>query len=1599
MTEKVLIEFQIVQKGKKISVIQKETEKLARSTDKSEKATRKHTKTTDKYNRVAKGAAGISSNQTKNFSKMQQSVDGGGGSGGLVRAYALLAANVFALTAAFGVLSRSAQVDTLTDSIQRLEIVSGKSIRSVARDLQAASGFSLDFANSLRSTSLALSAGFDSSTIVELGKVAKNAAVSLGRPLADSLDRIFRGVIKVEPELLDEIGLFVRVDEAASKYADSIGIAAAELTEFQKRTAFANEAITQGKDKFEAFADVDVDGFAVLAASFADLAQNALSFINSGLVPIIQYLEGNKGLLIGLFAAIGLSILKSIVPAMGQFRQSARNAAIGARDDFASFKKELQNNAEVQRQNAIAAKESGLQQSQTNLKVAQSTTKKTRAYQSEAKGLVAANTQLKNATTLGEKSAALDSKIIALTKSSNTARGSTKVIIEANITALKAEKLATDELIASELELKAAQVAGPASIIAPQKGSFMALEDIRLQKATLRSLALENVSTTVSTEGLAKGFARLKLEMAGLPPLTAANAVGFGLLSKASFFLSGSLTLLSVKMSELMLKMAPFMPLIMIAVIAFPMLTKALGFGKKSAEAYTAALDKTAEMLDNFSDKLEHNTNVINNSESSISNVVDAQLAFRNAIAETSQTLIDQGKAYDEYVKDTNQFVRFFTDFGQKGFTKQIKSEVQALSEIIANIDNLGVEGRNIVFGNTSLANLEEAKNINTQIAQQEANRAESEKKREKAYFATMAGEEGAFNRMKAQESITRKLDKVIKKLEKDRLKISGEINRSKETETSITAELAKQQAEAATALEFSKSAIDGAVDAAREFKKQYITKSSVDKPLSSFKQITASLAFQNKLGENTNLTQEDRLILLKRVADDQNDILTLMTEENRLTFKANQIALENVKTEEDKTRIIKAQLKILDEQESFYEKTRLNQIATKSLLTENKKLQQLNANIEKETLIGVERKFKLLEKERKLNLENNRQLLETSLIASKLTKNEVTRLAGLEINEDLLKEIAKLTNKEGEALSSILLKRDLILDEIQLEIDLKTETFRQDIEQNKILQKRLESVDKLNKLQLESSKIARSRGEFAETGSTTLRNSRQQELLIQTEATRLRTAEAKAKIEKDIIKAQFSILKAEAEILNAKAKEKGITTTLAETIQNLEGAETTLINAIDIGLENSAKQFSLNLIKGFEKGFSGVATEIASGASNEGFAAFIDQLSLGEVTLSKLEDNKKKLLTSLKGLNDAYAKINVFDLSDANRQNAENISLDIDAKQIELAATEFEIMAIKIDLASAALMRFSSQVQGLGGGGAVAASLAQFSASMLQSFGQYAVVVKEGEGKTEKFVAAANAMSTVIAGFSAVLQADTSRRIANVDQAIEAEKRLDGKSAQSVEKIKQMEAKKEVIARKSFETNKKLQIAQAIISTASGAAAAYAIPVIGPALAAMIVALGMAQVAIIKKTSYQSTAANISAPNTSLSVGQRGSAVDTAQQTSGGELNYLRGGNTDGTNLGGAGGAMGRKGYANGGEGIVVGERGPEIVSPSAPIDITPNFALGGGETNVNFTINAVDATGVEDLLINQRGNLIRMIREAANENGEEFLPTIDPMAYGSKT
>ena len=58
--------------------------------------------------------------------------------------------------------------------------------------------------------------------------------------------------------------------------------------------------------------------------------------------------------------------------------------------------------------------------------------------------------------------------------------------------------------------------------------------------------------------------------------------------------------------------------------------------------------------------------------------------------------------------------------------------------------------------------------------------------------------------------------------------------------------------------------------------------------------------------------------------------------------------------------------------------------------------------------------------------------------------------------------------------------------------------------------------------------------------------------------------------------------------------------------------------------------------------------------------------------------------------------------------------------------------------------------------------------------------------------------------------------------------------------------------------------------------------------------------------------------------------------------------------------------------------------------------MTAGGQPINATFNIQTIDATNMEETLISQRGNIINMIREAANNQGETFLENLDTMALG---
>lgn len=268
---------------------------------------------------------------------------------------------------------------------------------------------------------------------------------------------------------------------------------------------------------------------------------------------------------------------------------------------------------------------------------------------------------------------------------------------------------------------------------------------------------------------------------------------------------------------------------------------------------------------------------------------------------------------------------------------------------------------------------------------------------------------------------------------------------------------------------------------------------------------------------------------------------------------------------------------------------------------------------------------------------------------------------------------------------------------------------------------------------------------------------------------------------------------------------------------------------------------------------------------------------------------------------------------------------------------------------------------------------------------------------------AAFSAIASGIAAIGSLLKASSDLKIARIDREIAAEQKRDGKSAESITKLQGLEKRKEDLARKSFKTQKALMIAQAVMGTAAGIASALSLGIVGIPLAAIIGAMGAAQIAIISGMQYDGGAKTASQPPSTLSIGRRSDTVDLARGPSanaGGEAGFIRGSQGMGTNasnyrtIGSAYGGDLMRGYGN--RGFVVGEKGPEIITPETPINVTPaNETMGATPVNATFNIQALDASGVQDILVSQKGNIIAMIRQAANASGQGFLEEVNTNIY----
>ena len=292
--------------------------------------------------RAIKGTAGISSNATKNFAKMSQGI-----TGGLVPAYATLAANIFAISAAFRFLQQQADLANLEKSQQSFAQSSGVAIKSVTNALQEASGGMLTFRQSSEAAAIGLAKGFSPDQLNELAIGARKVSAALGRDFEDSFSRLLRGVSKAEPELLDELGITLRLENATKRYADALGKNAKELTEFERSQAVLVETQRQLNQQFGQ-QELQVNPFKQLQVTFDTLIKD----ISQSVLPLFEgfatIITRSAGAAIAVFGLIAASIIKSMNPMdsfnkkLTEFQSKHSQAYDKAKTDLAQYKQKLQ---------------------------------------------------------------------------------------------------------------------------------------------------------------------------------------------------------------------------------------------------------------------------------------------------------------------------------------------------------------------------------------------------------------------------------------------------------------------------------------------------------------------------------------------------------------------------------------------------------------------------------------------------------------------------------------------------------------------------------------------------------------------------------------------------------------------------------------------------------------------------------------------------------------------------------------------------------------------------------------------------------------------------------------------------------------------------------------------------------------------------------------------------------------------------------------------------------------------------------------------------------------------------------------------------------
>ena len=1554
-----------------LDVVAKNAKKAAKETDKLGKSTDNLGKKRNSYNKLEKGTAQLGANTTKSFAKQAQTIGSG-----LVPAYATLAANVFAITAAFGALQRAAAVQQLEEGLKRVGFAAGQNLPYVASEIREITGAAVSMQQAMESTALAMSAGFSVGQLEDLTRVAKGASLALGRDMGDALTRLVKGTAKLEPEILDELGILVRLDEASQKYADSLEKPVTQLTRFEKQQAFLNATIDQGRKKFDLVANaVDANPYDKLSASFADLTKTIMQGLGSAIEPLVTFLAESPGGLLAAMLMFGSTIIKQITPALS---------------DLIAKQKQIATEAAIMANKAtkvISEKYKAAQTAVKNLDFSLSPKSVQGLEQAFKSGKVSAEELKRSITAL---------KISETQRNKQNAKYSGEALAryKAETEAIVQQRLAMEGLRDAE---KQKYTTGAAGAGAQRQAAVTGLTGRGLKEMDKADGAFKKLSVAARYSGLqvkqvGKNFGKLGFSLKAFTVSARAAA--------------GAATL----MGSALLNMIPIVGQILFAVsLLAPLVAKLFdkGAAAKAADEVSESLQVTAEITHQLNDTIKEGLTI----EEEYAAVLKVRAGLMAQVSAGIQKVINAQKQEDTEkltklkTKELEAEERLAEYQGRKYKNARRLQQLQNAATRAQDAYNAAAEKGTVVESDITKEMLT-AQVVRMSLAGGTKHYAAEIAKLEEAIAGLGQGgisEDALEELMKTAEEPTKKLNAEVQAVSTNLIEFGNISSRNAAKQKGHGAEYI----DALSAIE--KSIISAKTEAEKLGETPLFEVTEGD--ISKLETMASALGLSVDVAGDLEKSVRDIRVEYKKQLDRQIELKEESKQAANIAKELSSISANNGALKATELKFAK---------ESLTKEQKRLQLLLQTTLAENQNNQEAEAVKKvKAQQVTIQEKINATSEDQfiieKANLNQQKQVLGfTNKILSAEQKI-------LDIKTNAAKRARELAREQQGAGLSAADELELFQQRLKRESEAndKGETLRQRQEKAAKEAVRIEfdllknqfalEAAKLNRLKLED-KITEDEHTAAMASITAAQG------LIssaRTAATNAVTAEFEDKDQADTDRENSLIEKArrerrqiELEFLDTRIQraEAFGDTELAYSLQ--QEARRQRIIDLEADLAKITGDSAADRVNKANK-----VLEITKLTIQQEQAAFDRRMSridrfesaTGSATAAQGMRNDAAREEREKNIQDLEAKV------EAAKKNSETKAEELKKLQADVDRARAANYAASIVEQNKIFRAIAEDFRAIGPEGELMGATMEGIANIQTAFMEMGAA---GESAADKISAGLAVVGAVISMIGNVQKAASDQRIKAIDQEIAAEKNRDGKSAASLEKIKGLEKKKDAAARKAFEQQKKMKMAQTIVATATGALEAYssaqflpppANAIVGGALAALVVAMGAKTLSTIASQQYNGGGGSVagSTPQKVSVGGNRSNTVDLARsQGAAGELGYMRGES-------GIGGAenfkpafTGAKYRAEGGNaGLVVGEQGPELFVPSTPGRVIPNDDIqAGAPINANINISAVDAAGVEDVLMNQRGNIIGMLREASNSYGEPFMEKVNTSIYNNQ-